>query len=441
MPVRISAARLSWLTRESDGWRAAGLVDDETRARILGHYQAISTERRSLIALVVVAVLMCGIGLLLLIGYNWDRIPPAAKIGAILSAVAAAFAGSAAAYGRERRALGETLAFAGTLIFGNGIWLIAQVLHIQGHFPDAFFWFGVGALASAWLVESKWIGIAAVVLFALWLFAEGAASGFESGPVSMFAPIWAFAVWLAYRGASPAMLCVTALTGALWVTTATSGAAHDVVMPAAVVLYGCALFAARRWPRGDESMRLAWRIAGLTVLLIAFVPLMVTAAHRSMHAEVGATASLLVAIVVAVVAIAGVAVRPTTSADAGVAVVAAVTTTWAAAVWSGVLPEGTAATRVGTVLFSALAVGMGLALIHTALRSHQTADLAFGVLFALAFLVVRWVSVIENLLWSGAFLLVTGGGLLFVARLWRSRRPLDPGGTRAPHGSSLARLS
>jgi uncharacterized membrane protein len=422
MPVRIPASRLSWLTRESEGWRAAGLLDDETRARILGHYQAISTERRSLMALVVVAVLMCGVGLLLLIGYNWDRIPPAAKIGAILSAVAAAFAGAAAAYARGRAALGETLAFAGTLIFGNGIWLIAQVLHIQGHFPDGFFWFGAGAFVCAWLVESKWIGVEAVVLFALWVFAEGAASGFDGGPVYLFVPVWTLAVWLAYRIASPVMLYAVALTSALWVTIATAGAAHDVVLPAAAVLTGCALFAAGRWPRGEESMRLAWRVAGLIVLLIAFVPLMVTAAHREIHDGAGATASLVVAIAIGLVAITAVALRPTTAADAGVAAVAAVTTIWAAAMWSGVLPAGAIAARFGTVAFSALAIAMGLALIRTALRSHRTVDLAFGVLFALAFLIVRWVSVIENMLWSGAFLLITGGGLLFVARLWRSRR-------------------
>lgn len=422
MPVEISPSRLSWLEKESARWRADGLVDDQTRARILGHYQAISHERRSLTALVIVAVLMCGIGLLLLIGYNWDRIPPTAKIAMILSAVAAAFGGSAFSYARSRNALGETLAFTGTLLFGNGIWLIAQVLHISGHFPDAFFWFGIGAFACAWLVQSKWIGVEAVVLFAVWILTEGALS---PGPIYTFIPIWALSVVLAYRLTSPAMLYTSALTSALWVTVATSDPSHAVVMPASVVLAGCALFAVGRWRRGDELMRLAWRVAGLLVLLIAFVPLMVTAAQRTFHAGGSTTASLVIAAVIGVIAIAGAAIKPSTAADAGVAAVAGVVTIWAAAVWSGVLPEGTTATRAGTVVFSVLAVTVGLSLIRTALGSHRMVDLAFGVLFALAFLLVRWVSVIENMLWSGAFLLVTGGGLLMVARLWRGRRHTD----------------
>jgi hypothetical protein len=92
---------------------------------------------------------------------------------------------------------------------------------------------------------------------------------------------------------------------------------------------------------------------------------------------------------------------------------------------SGLLREGTIAARAGTVAFSVLAVVMGLTLIRTALRSHRQVDLVFGVLFALAFLVVRWLSVIENMLWSGAFLIVTGGGFLLLARLWRARGRTD----------------
>jgi len=60
-------------------------------------------------------------------------------------------------------------------------------------------------------------------------------------------------------------------------------------------------------------------------------------------------------------------------------------------------------------------------LIRSAFRSNRHSDLVFGVLFGLAFLIVRWASVIENLLWSGLLLLVTGGGLLFIARQWLRR--------------------
>jgi hypothetical protein len=171
-------------------------------------------------------------------------------------------------------------------------------------------------------------------------------------------------------------------------------------------------------------MQMAWRVAGLFVLLIAFVPLMVTEVHRTFHAGGATATSLAVAVTVALIALTAIGIKPSTAADAGVAAVAAIATIWASAVWSGMLPQWVVP-NAGTVAFSALAIAMGLSLIRTALHSHGKVDLAFGVLFALAFLLVRWVSVIENMLWSGAFLIVTGGGLLMVARLWRSHRRPD----------------
>ena len=103
----------------------------------------------------LLGALMFGIGVLLLIGYNWARLPVNGKIAIILTSVALAFGASAVAFARRHRMAGETLAFIGVLLYGNAIWLIAQVLHIRGSFPDAFMWWAIGALVCAWLVRSR----------------------------------------------------------------------------------------------------------------------------------------------------------------------------------------------------------------------------------------------------------------------------------------------
>ena len=108
----------------------------------------------------LLGALMFGIGVLLLIGYNWARLPVNGKIAIIMSSVALAFGGSAVTYARQHRLAGEILAFIGVLLYGNAIWLIAQVLHIRGNFPDAFMWWAIGALVCAWLVRSRVIGVA-----------------------------------------------------------------------------------------------------------------------------------------------------------------------------------------------------------------------------------------------------------------------------------------
>jgi hypothetical protein len=95
---------------------------------------------------------------------------------------------------------------------------------------------------------------------------------------------------------------------------------------------------------------------------------------------------------------------------------------WALVVWFGVFDDRVTGARIATVAFSVLALVMSISLIRTALTSSEVLHLTFGVGFALLFLIVRWVSVIENPLWSGLLLLTSGGGLLLVARLWRHRR-------------------
>ena len=42
----------------------------------------------------------------------------------------------------------------GTMFFGAGIWLIAQVYHIDEHYPNGFLLWGLGALAMAWALRS-----------------------------------------------------------------------------------------------------------------------------------------------------------------------------------------------------------------------------------------------------------------------------------------------
>ena len=155
-PRQVSARQLAWLDKESRQWQADGTIDDAARAAILARYTAESAERRGMVAIVLLAVGMVSVGLLLLIGYNWDQIPRLAKLTIVIGAVAAAFGASALAYAREKRGVAETLAFFGTLLLGNAIWLVAQVLHIEGRYPDAFLWWGLGALACA---DARAVGV------------------------------------------------------------------------------------------------------------------------------------------------------------------------------------------------------------------------------------------------------------------------------------------
>lgn len=423
-PRNVSARQRAWLEEESRHWQAAGTIDAAARHAILDRYTAESAERRGMVAVVLLAVGMCSLGLLLLIGYNWDRIPRTAKLAIVIGSVAAAFGASAFAAARQRPAVAETLAFFGTLLFGNAIWLVAQVLHIEGRFPDAFLWWGVGALACAWLVRSEWVGALGAAIVLVWVGAEGE---FSRGPGPAFLIVWPLAVGIAYSLRSPLMICIVAPGAALAVFLSRIGNSHSALWLGSVALTGAALYGIGRWHEPDNRLRRAWQMSGLLVLLLVSIPLMVTAVHKDLAPRNADAGIAWIAIAAALAAGASVVRTSRVPADDAVLAGAAATGVWMVASWSGWFGASAGFAMSATVLFSILSLVMTVSLIRTALVTSRFTDLAAGVLFAVVFLIVRWTSVIENLLWSGLLLLAAGAGLLVIARLWRGRTRLAVG--------------
>ncbi len=416
--TRISRARLEWLERESGRWRDAGAIDEQARKRILAGYEGVPLVRGPVL-LVVLAILMFGIGVLLLIGYNWHRIPDPGKVAIILASIAASFTGSAVAYARQKAGAGEGLAFFGTLLYGNGIWLIAQVLHIQGHFPDAFLWFGIGAGMCAFLLRSTWIGIETAILLLAWVVASTAAT---QRPVYLFLAAWPAVLALAYRSRSPVTLAIAAFTLPLWSFFSTVPGASEPVFLAAAAVSACGLYVVGEWHPEDSPMKLPWHLAGVLPLLLAFIPLLITEVHRNANTDDGGVSRLAIGIVVAgtacVATLARRGVRD--AATAAVAVVTASLFAWTMALAAGV-SRAQPFVLAATIAFSVLALLLAVSFIRTALQTNQAHDFAAGVLFAVVFLAVRWTSVIHNMFLSGLIMLGAGAGLLFVVRLWRRR--------------------
>jgi len=180
--------------------------------------------------------------------------------------------------------------------------------------------------------------------------------------------------------------------------------------------------------RGSEAMRGAWQASGLTALLVALIPLMVSDVHEELAGVRPITLTAVTAAIAGAIALWGAVTRVRDIKDVGVACVLAMTAVWTIVAGTSLVDmRATPTVLSATMLFSAATLGLAVALIRAALRSSSMPELVFGVLFAIAFLIVRWVSVLENLLWSGALLVATGAALLWIARLWRRRdRPAAP---------------
>ncbi|HXV07372.1 MAG TPA: DUF2157 domain-containing protein, partial [Burkholderiales bacterium] len=147
---------LEWLKQELAQWRAEGLVDEPLAQRILARYPAAAERNWSRIIFSAIGAVLVGLGVILFFAYNWQALPKAAKLALALGALALAH-GSALALARRSgagRGVVEGLHALGTMLFGAGIWLVAQIYHIDEHYPNAFLVWSAGALAMAWAMPS-----------------------------------------------------------------------------------------------------------------------------------------------------------------------------------------------------------------------------------------------------------------------------------------------
>ena len=111
----------------------------------------------------------------------------------------------------------ELVFFVGCLFYGCGIWLVAQVFHLNAHYPDGFWWWALGVLPfalgldtvllHALLVTVLAASLANAVLQApLWWDLVGVPRSLLAGLVQ---PLDALVVWVL-------LLFLVSLTGRLW---------------------------------------------------------------------------------------------------------------------------------------------------------------------------------------------------------------------------------
>lgn len=227
---------IRWLYTESERWVREGILSAEQAARLRALYPTPKPARpwATLIFCGLGAVIV-GLGVILLFAYNWHAMPKLAKLAAVFGALAAAHAGGLYLFQtRPRyRAMGEALTVGGTMLFGAGIWLVAQIYHIDEHFPTGFLIWGLGAFLLAWTLPSIFQALIALALLTIWAGTESAAFG---TPVHAALPLLLIGLLpLAYRERSRVLL--VCLLVAVGVSLAfISAACTDGALPFLVLL-------------------------------------------------------------------------------------------------------------------------------------------------------------------------------------------------------------
>ncbi len=250
---------LRWLASESERWVRERIVTAEQAAQIRALYPASGVAAPwGLILFCGLGAVIVGLGIILLLAYNWDDIPKAAKLGVIFGTVAAAHGAGLWLRGKGdwRAGLGEAFFLLGSMIFGAGIWLVAQIYNIDEHYPNGFLLWGLGALALAWAIDSVPQSILAAVTLTIWGLAEcfdyGRAQGWA---LLLLAAGLAPMVW---RKRS-ALLGAVVLAGgyALLLGSAGNWGGGSAAYAAALALSVGLIAAVRLRPGREESDRLA----------------------------------------------------------------------------------------------------------------------------------------------------------------------------------------
>lgn len=430
----ITAKQRVWLEKQLTDWQTGNIVSpDQVRAILARYESAQSTQSRLtqmlFTALTALAVIMCAAGVLLLIGYNWAAIPRTIKVALIFSTVALTFIASTVAYARQRPIAGEILALLGTLFYGCAIWLLAQVFHIESHYPDGVMWWMIGALGTAWLVQSTIIGVEAIILSAIWVIMESA--GF-SHPNYLY---WVFAaaiLGLAHVRLSAWLLALWIIATTIWfISAGVSAWRPENLTVVGLTLFGCACYATSLWPSEHKSVPKIWRFFGLAILLIPLLLLTFKGMHRDYYETVPwanfrgewVVLGLLVAwVLVSIRRLKGAGFR----ADWPIIVITLATAYAGLAMivpelgvsWRGTLGHGESM----LLLFSGVTIIFALWLMIRGIRLDRGVSFFTGIIYLLAFVLVRWIDLIGDMISSAILFFISGAILFAAAWFWRQRK-------------------
>lgn len=165
---------MSWLIKETKKWVSGGIITVDQAEQITSLYPAENKNRLIPVLLLLGAILL-GSGIILFFAANWQFIPAWGKISLVVIPLVLFHLSALLTYENYPR-LSQTLTLLGCIMFGSGIWLIAQIFHINAHFPNGMLFWLLGVLPVAFILKEELpLGLSALLL-AFWVLAEQSSS-------------------------------------------------------------------------------------------------------------------------------------------------------------------------------------------------------------------------------------------------------------------------
>ena len=439
----ITAKQRAWLLDELGLWRRDALVSDQQAQRIADLYQgagehAEQGRSRAVSVLMAAAATLVGLAVLLLIGYNWDALSREIKLAMVLGTIAVTHATAfRLRYRRNAAARSETVFFLGCLLYGAGIWLVAQVFHINAHYPDGVWWWAVGVLPFALCLETRLLHALLVGLLALWAGMEVLNFGHLGG--------WLFGRWdLIPNGAYS--LPLLALPGILWAYRKQSFKTLGMYVPLLawwtvlqvfawklgtnpiyfVGSVGALLLVAAETHAVGSRFAIPYRHYGSLLIGGALVPLSFYDLNKHMvgdWAGIFGPSAVLAFLGLAVVFVIHRTIPRRQAIPLGLAALMAILPLMMAGCRTSSCAD--AAALLPTVLVNVAMVAAAFWLMQVGLQEDRGRPFGAGVLYFLLWSVMRYVDLFGDfggMLGAALMFFMCGGALYAVGRYWQGRK-------------------
>lgn len=153
MTRSISKRKLDFLREELQVWQQEGLIGADSAARIASFYSARSRSFAQ--TLLCAGAALVGLGAISAVAANWWTIPRLLRTVLVLAAYALSM-GAACFCEKDSPSGARALRLLAGLIFGGGIFLVAQMYHQDGHWSTAFGWWALGLIPAVRIFRDAW---------------------------------------------------------------------------------------------------------------------------------------------------------------------------------------------------------------------------------------------------------------------------------------------
>lgn len=182
----------SRLKQEIQSWVDEKLITPEQGEQLFARYELSKDAPwylRSGFILKGLALLLGGMGFLLLISQNWERFGTPLQMAIGLVPLLATYAIGFRFLKRGLPEQAELAFFLASILFGMNIFLQAQIFHISSYFPDGVLWWIIGALPVALYFRSALHHLLVQALYYIWLLQQLEFHQFSFWAVLLFAAL------------------------------------------------------------------------------------------------------------------------------------------------------------------------------------------------------------------------------------------------------------